>query len=232
MTKHKPLPSRKRLLELFTYDPATGNLHHRRARRGVQVGAKTGSLKSDGYISVKVDGVDYLAHRIIFRLCTSIDPGDFTVDHRNHIRNDNRISNLRLATTKQQNANGAEVAGCSYNIVRKAWQAQIKIDGVSKNLGYWPTEEIARAVYATAAAEAFGDFAPPPPPNPFGFTNTHWGKCSDGSTKCVEFVKSRGKWRAYITIDGKRRHLGYFDTQQEARQARWAAEEELAAAVA
>ena len=224
---HKPLPSRKRLLKLFAYDPATGNLYHRREHARVQAGDKAGCLMSKGYISVRVDGVGYLAHRIIFRLCTGIDAGDFTIDHRNHIRNDNRICNLRLATARQQQANGADVTGCHYCGARKAWQAQIKIDGAPKHLGLWPTKEIARAVYATAAAEVHGEFAPAAPPNPFGFTNTHWGKCSDGSAIGVGFHKPTGKWCARITIDGKQKHLGLFATQQEAREVRRAAEAEL-----
>jgi AP2 domain len=36
------------------------------------------------------------------------------------------------------------------------------------------------------------------------------------STKGVSFYKRTGKWRAYIRIDGKLKHLGYFNTEEEA----------------
>ena len=228
VTKHKPIPSRKRLLELFTYDPTTGNLHHRRSFGSAKAGNKAGSLQPSGYIIVKVDKAPYLAHRIIYRICTGVDPGDFTIDHRNHCRSDNRICNLRIATFKQQNRNQSFVPNCSYCKRNRAWRVRLAYDGVERHLGFWPTQEIARAVYATAAAEAYGDFAPAPPPNPFGFRNTHWGKCSDGSTEGVTFQKNKGKWVARITIDGQRKWLGTFTTQLKAREARWTAEYELA----
>lgn len=143
---------------------------------------------------------------------------------------DNRISNLRLATRKQQGANQSGVYGCSFNKRLGQYKVTIKVDGRARHLGCWPTEEIARAVYATEAAKVYGEFAPDPLPSPFGFIYTHWGKCSDGSHKGVYFYKAGGQWRAQITIDGKHKYLGTFPTQAEARQARLAAEDELAAA--
>jgi hypothetical protein len=41
--------------------------------------------------------------------------------------------------------------------------------------------------------------------------------------KGYDFYKRSGKWRAYIYVDGKQKHLGYFDTEEEARQAYLAA---------
>ena len=230
MTEHISLPSRKRLLELFEYDPQSGHLIRRVGVRGYAAGARAGRLRADGYRRMKVDGVKYLEHRIIFRLCTGIDAGDFEIDHDNRIKDDNRISNLRIATRPQQGANRTGVIGCRFHKAVGQYLVAIAVDGQQRYLGYWPTEEIARAVYATAAAEVHGEFAPELPPNPFGFVNTHWGKCSDGSHKGVHFNKASGKWRASITIDGKRKHLGSFPTKEEARRARLAAEEEFAAA--
>ena len=230
MTNNKPLPPRKRLVELFTYDPETGHLIRRVDCGPVSAGSRAGSLGSDGYRYVRVDGIKYLEHRIIFRICTGIDAGDFEVDHDNRNKSDNRIANLRLATRKQQLANQSGVAGCCYRSALKQWQAIITIDGATKHLGLWLTEEIARAVYATEAAKVHGEFAPDPPPNPFGFKNVHWGKCADGSHKGVSFNKHKSKWQAYIRISGKKKHLGYFPTQAEAREARLAAEDELSKA--
>lgn len=233
MTKNniKPLPPRARLIELLDCNPRTGMLTWRVSRRSkAKKGTRAGCLKPFGYRQVTIDGVLYQEHRIIFRICTGIDAGDFEVDHKNRVRDDNRISNLRLATSSQQNTNQEGIAGCTFSKVRGKWQATIRIDGVSTNLGYWPTQEIAQAVYATAAKEIHGEFAPDPPPNPFGFDNQFWGNISDGSTKGVYFDKAAGKWRASITIDGKRTALGLFPTQDEARQARLAAEGEQSAA--
>lgn len=37
--------------------------------------------------------------------------------------------------------------------------------------------------------------------------------------KCVSFVKKRNKWQAQVRYDGKNKWLGYFDTEEAARQA-------------
>lgn len=44
-----------------------------------------------------------------------------------------------------------------------------------------------------------------------GATSTYRGVC---------FNKPANKWNAYISINGKRKHLGYFETEEEARD-RW-----------
>lgn len=41
------------------------------------------------------------------------------------------------------------------------------------------------------------------------------------------FSRSRDKWRAYITVDGRQRHLGIFETEQEASYAHRRAKEQL-----
>jgi hypothetical protein len=37
------------------------------------------------------------------------------------------------------------------------------------------------------------------------------------------FYKRSGKWKAYVWVEGKLKHLGYFQTEEEARQAYLAA---------
>lgn len=46
----------------------------------------------------------------------------------------------------------------------------------------------------------------------------------------VAMHKSSGRWQSYISLDGKRRHLGTFDTQEEAYAAYLAAKSVLHAA--
>jgi hypothetical protein len=40
-----------------------------------------------------------------------------------------------------------------------------------------------------------------------------------GGVKGYSFDKDKGKWKAMIYVDKKLKHLGYFDTEDEARQA-------------
>lgn len=233
MSENRPLPSRNRLIQLFDYDPVSGHLTWRvsRGSRG-EAGTRAGHKRAGGYRQIKLDGIQYLEHRIVYRLCTGIDAGDFSIDHSNRTKDDNRIFNLRIATPAQQEANKCDIDGCDFLCQTNQFRSRIVVDGIEYHLGLWPTKEIARAVYATAAAKVRGEFAPDPPPNPFDFINTHWGKFSDGSHEGVGFCRTRGKWRARIKIDCKDNHLGYFTTKEEARQARLTAETELTATAA
>lgn len=66
-------PSRDRLRELLDYDPKTGALTWRaRTHLGSTwwnnryAGKPAGSLTAEGYIAVKIDDRNYLAHRLIW----------------------------------------------------------------------------------------------------------------------------------------------------------------------
>ena len=65
------------------------------------------SDRGNGYRRVKLNGKDYLVHRIV--ALQWIDNDDIenktVVDHKNHDRSDNRLENLRWCTTKDNNIN-------------------------------------------------------------------------------------------------------------------------------
>ena len=50
--------------------------------------------------------------------------------------------------------------------------------------------------------------------------NTKIYSTNTSGSKGVSFHKIRQQWRAYITVDRNRLYLGYFDTKEEAIQAR------------
>lgn len=86
------------------------------------------------------------------------DIGDFFLDHKNGIRNDNRIDNLRLA---DRSKNGANRPICKSNktgfkgvsISKKTgkFKAQIKKNGKVFSLGYFSNPESAHEAYKLAA---------------------------------------------------------------------------------
>ena len=71
---------------------------------------------------------------------------DNQIDHKNNIRTDNRLCNLRKATNAE-NAQNREAAGVGQMKGSKKWRARIMIDYKEKHIGTYDTEEEAREAY-------------------------------------------------------------------------------------
>jgi len=50
--------------------------------------------------------------------------------------------------------------------------------------------------------------------------------CQNKKAKGIHRMKRNGKWMAYIKLNGKLKHLGYFHTKDEAKSVRLAAEKQ------
>lgn len=149
------------LRERLDYDEVTGNLYWRRDA-GDQ--AIAGTVTPYGYLQIAIGGHSILAHRAIWAMHFGEWP-DGMIDHRNRIKTDNRISNLRLATTVQNSANTnarsnskSGVKGVSQKPNGK-WRAYIRFDGKNRALGTFANMGDAIEVYNRAAREVHGDFA-------------------------------------------------------------------------
>lgn len=123
-------------------------------------------LHTNGYASTEVRQDGRRRRLYLHRVLLAAPPG-IEVDHANRDRLDNRRSNLRLATRRQQTANqsirsnnSSGFRGVSMNRKRGKWQAHIRIHGKSVSLGaaFTSPDEAARA-YDAAAVQVFGDFA-------------------------------------------------------------------------
>ena len=97
--QHNPLTA-DRLRQLLDYEPATGVFTWKVNRSIVKAGQKAGVNPhgGDGYPRIGVDGQQCLAHRLAWLHVHGRFPDD-EIDHINGIRSDNRLSNLREATT-------------------------------------------------------------------------------------------------------------------------------------
>lgn len=91
------------------------------------------------------------------------------IDHINGNTLDNRKCNLRICTNlencrnrkKQKNATTSQYKGVSFarHLKTKRWNAQVKVNYKSINLGYFLTELEAAQAYDKAAKKHFGEFA-------------------------------------------------------------------------
>ena len=156
---YKPLPSQERLQYLLYYNEKTGKLYHRFRRTQGKIG-QSGTITETGYLLHSVDGSIYRTHRLIWMYMTGEDPGQMMIDHINGDRSDNRFSNLRKVTRKQNGDNQPRVKGYTWNKLVGKWQAQIQHHGKFKNLGYFDNEADARAAYVKAKVELCGDCCP------------------------------------------------------------------------
>jgi hypothetical protein len=156
-----------RLREILHYDPETGIFARLISTSNcVRTGDVAGCLdKSRGYLIIRIDGRNYLAHRLAFLFMTGIWP-PHQIDHVNLDRADNRWVNLRMATGAQNSANTRVKAnnksgfkGVGWCKGRRKWRAQIQANGKQTHLGYRNTCEEAAALYAEAAVKFHGEFA-------------------------------------------------------------------------
>lgn len=92
-------------------------------------------------------------------------PVGFEVDHIHGDTLDNRRSELRLATTSQNQMNSkirednsSGYKGVGWNARMCKWRSRINVDGKRKYLGSFSDPKMAYAAYCEAAAEHYGEF--------------------------------------------------------------------------
>ena len=136
----KPELSVERLKELFTYDD--GKLISNLKIKSRNVGDVVGSKGSKGYLCARVDGVNYLVHRIIYMMHKGSLPQ--FLDHIDGDIYNNRIENLRPATNTENQwnqkisaRNKSGYKGVSWEKSRSKWRAGCKFQKKTYNLGYF-----------------------------------------------------------------------------------------------
>lgn len=163
--RKRPLPNIQRVHDLLEYDGETGLFKWRFSKGRSIAGNLAGCIsKSTGYIEIGIDKASFKAHRLAWFMTYGTWPD--TVDHKNGVKTDNRISNLREATQSENKRNsGAHrdnasgYKGVSYAKKEKKWVAWIMVRGKSIRLGGFMTPEDAANAYADAASKLHGEFA-------------------------------------------------------------------------
>jgi hypothetical protein len=159
------IPSAEEFRKALSYNPETGILYWLSSRGRARAGDRAGTLSSHEppYLEIKYLGRHYKAHRLAWLLAHSYWPAN--LDHKNGKSTDNRLSNLREATTSENNMNRKATAdsavglkGVSLN-KSGSFRAQIKINSKQHYLGTFSTAEAAHAAYCNAAPKLHGEFA-------------------------------------------------------------------------
>ena len=119
--------------------------------------------KDSKYIQTRIKGKMIKLHRYIMNINNS----NLVVDHINRNPLDNRKSNLRICSYKENSFNKSirvdntsGIQGVSFHKINKKWRAKIKYNNLTIHLGYF--EDINEALINRRVAEEilFGEYSP------------------------------------------------------------------------
>jgi hypothetical protein len=156
--------------ENIRYDPKTGLLWWikqggPKRRTDKPVGTDNGSGYHIFGVSKASVSKHFRCHKVAWFLHYGEWP-DGHIDHINRDKQDNRMVNLRLASSSENGMNSSkqkgatsQYKGVSWYAKYKKWRSTIMKDGVQKHLGHYNTEEEAARAYDKAAKEIFGEYA-------------------------------------------------------------------------
>ena len=155
---------RKLLKQKLVYNENTGVFSYRYSRGRAKQGRIAGTVMKTGHIRIQIDGVLYLAHRLVWLWSYGKFP-DKDIDHINGNPSDNRIENLRLCTKNQNQHNRklrldsrTGVKGVTISQEGK-YKAHIQTDNKRLHLGTFNTLEEADNVCRQYREKQHGIFA-------------------------------------------------------------------------
>lgn len=147
------------VLLLLDYEPATGTFYWQVSRGRVKKGSIAGSKDSHGYLRIRINSRSYGAHNLAW-LITTGSWSNKLIDHRNGLRDDNRVTNLReidhvgnaqnVSVLARHNNHSSGLLGVSWSERSKKWHAYIRHSGRKHNLGGFASPEEAHAAYLAA----------------------------------------------------------------------------------
>lgn len=176
-----------------------------------------------GYARARgTDGEIHLSHVIL--PC----PEGYFVDHINRDKLDNRKSNLRIATRSENNANRrsfknstSQYKGVHWNKKSSLWEAAIRKEGKQVSLGMYESELAAASAYNDYARKLWGDFAVLNDIKEVDYKRMRrFRKTSKAHSRFLGVSRHvNGKWVSRLTMNGKRKTVGYFNSEEEAAEA-------------
>ena len=159
MRRYVRLPQLRRLKQLFRYDPQTGAL------LSLQAGSEVGYVNNIGYRQIYIDGRIYSVHRLVWKLVHGAAPRG-EIDHINGNPSDNRLVNLRLASSSENNRNRklsarnkTGVKGVFWVTKARRYRAVVGHNRQYHILGHFVDFDEAVAVADAARKQLHGEFA-------------------------------------------------------------------------
>lgn len=144
--------------EILDFDPVSGVLTWKLSlNRQVRAGERAGTVSRNGYVVVTIAGRKYMGHRLGWFLYHGVWPKG-QLDHENHKRADNRLSNLQDGTHTDNQHNRSRNRNNKTGVtgVRKTsdnrWIASICVNKSRKHLGIF--QSFTDAVLARKSAES------------------------------------------------------------------------------
>ena len=142
---------------LFEYNPETGVIVRKISVSNAKAGSIAGRKAKDGYRQISFQNKYIQAHRIVWLIAYGSLPGG-EIDHINGVRDDNRLSNLRDVSRKDNQMNlrvaKSNKSGVTGVVTHKGtgkWQASIQVSGKCIYLGLF--DDFSDAVLARTSAQ-------------------------------------------------------------------------------
>lgn len=151
------------LISLLEYKPDTGCFVRIKAvgnNGNWKAGDNVGSVDTQsGYVKIGLKGKRFYAHRLAWFYVHGVWPKG-KIDHINHVRNDNRLINLRdvddfahARNCSMQSNNASGATGVYWNTDRNKWQARIMVNRKNLYLGMFDNIKDAKNARKLAEVE-------------------------------------------------------------------------------
>lgn len=162
------------ITKLFDYDPETGifiwkqrSIDQFVSKRAFSTWnarfslKKAGSVRKDnGYVNLTINNKHYFAHRLAWLYVYGVIPS-LEIDHINGVRDDNRIVNLREATSSDNKQNRHKCSknsltgllGVRFSKRTKRFSSTIFLKGKAHHLGSFDSKEEAYSSYVKAKSD-------------------------------------------------------------------------------
>jgi hypothetical protein len=150
-----------RVRQLLIYDSDTGIWKWQISHGDVSAGEVATKMDGYGYLYIKIDGKIHKAHTLAWLYVFGYWPKNM-IDHKNRIKHDNRLSNLReanyfqnLGNSTMRASNTSGFKGVRWHKRSGKWRATI----AHITIGHFDSAEEAAEAYETAARIRYGEFA-------------------------------------------------------------------------